>query len=173
MGFEPDAHKGQVVVATLHKAKGLEWDRVYLISVNDYDFPAGMGGDSFVSEKWFIRDGLNLEAEALGQLHSLGGNFASDGYGEGVGTGQARHDYAHERLRLLFVGITRARKQPTLVSNTRQAGTPDPQSPWSRWRTGGSMNMLSRAPQLDTKRIPLVRRDHTRARPPTLCRKMG
>ena len=41
-------------------------DRVYLISVNDYDFPAGMDGDSFVSEKWFIRDGLNLEAEALG-----------------------------------------------------------------------------------------------------------
>ena len=52
----------------MHKAKGLEWDRVYLLSVNNYDFPSAQPVDRFVSEKWFLRDALNLEAEALAQL---------------------------------------------------------------------------------------------------------
>ena len=30
-GFDPDAHRGKVVIITNHKAKGLEWDRVYLM----------------------------------------------------------------------------------------------------------------------------------------------
>ncbi len=30
-GFDPERHKGEVVIATIHKAKGLEWDRVYLL----------------------------------------------------------------------------------------------------------------------------------------------
>ena len=63
-GFDPSRHKGKVVVATMHKAKGLEWDRVYLMSVNNYDFPSGMANDQYISEKFFIRGGLNLEAEA-------------------------------------------------------------------------------------------------------------
>ncbi len=40
-GFDPSHHAGKVVVTTMHKAKGLEWDRVYLMSVNNYDFPSG------------------------------------------------------------------------------------------------------------------------------------
>ena len=70
-GFNPEAHKGKVVVATMHKAKGLEWDRVYLMSVNNYDFPSGLAADTYISEKWFVRDQLNLEAEALSQLDQL------------------------------------------------------------------------------------------------------
>ena len=125
-GFQPDAHKGEVLVATLHKAKGLEWDRVYLISVNDYDFPSGMPGDSFVSEKWFIRDNLNMEAEALAQLRALETRSEDRAYVEGASTNQARLDFARERLRLLFVGITRARKELILVSNTGRRGNARP-----------------------------------------------
>ena len=61
-GFDPDAHRGKVVVTTIHKAKGLEWDRVYLMSVNAYDFPSALPGDNFIAEQWYVRDGLNLEA---------------------------------------------------------------------------------------------------------------
>src|SRR6185369_911661 len=68
-GFDPERHRGKVVVTTMHKAKGLEWDRVYLMSVNNYDFPSNMPNDRFISEKWFIRNSLNLEAEALAQLN--------------------------------------------------------------------------------------------------------
>ena len=70
-GFDPERYRGKVVVTTMHKAKGLEWDRVYLMSVNNYDFPSNMPNDRFISEKWFIRGGLNLEAEALAQLTAL------------------------------------------------------------------------------------------------------
>jgi hypothetical protein len=50
-GFDPERHRGRAVVTTMHKAKGLEWDRVYLMSVNNYDFPSNMPNDRFISEK--------------------------------------------------------------------------------------------------------------------------
>ncbi len=112
--FEPDKYPGTVVVATMHKAKGLEWDRVYLTSVNNYDFPSAQSYDSYIAERWFVRDSLNLEAECASQL-----DIALDGgvYEEGKATHQARLDYVAERLRLLYVGITRARKQLTITWN--------------------------------------------------------
>ena len=113
--FDPDAHRGKVTVTTLHKAKGLEWDRVYLISVNNYDFPSADPDDSFIGEKWFIRDDLNLAAEALAQLRALGND---ERYQEGFASLEARIDYAAERLRLLYVGITRARRELIITWNT-------------------------------------------------------
>ncbi len=113
--FDPDVHQGKVTVTTIHKAKGLEWDRVYLISANNYDFPSADPHDSFIGEKWFIRDSLNLSAEALAQLHAL---RSGEAYDEGEATLDARIDYAAERLRLLYVGITRARKELTITWNT-------------------------------------------------------
>lgn len=112
--FDPDAHQGKVTVTTIHKAKGLEWDRVYLISVNNYDFPSADPHDSFIGEKWFIRDSLNLSAEALAQLQAL---RSGEAYDEGEATLAARIDYAAERLRLLYVGITRARKELIITWN--------------------------------------------------------
>ena len=111
MGFDPDSYPGKVVVATMHKAKGLEWDRVYLMSVNNYDFPSGAEHDQYISEKWFIRDKLNLEAETLAQLDAVLRPGEYEWYQEGGATRQSRLDYVRERLRLLYVGITRARKE--------------------------------------------------------------
>ncbi len=120
-GFQPPA--GVVTVATMHRAKGLEWDRVYLTSVNNYDFPSAQPHDSYISEKWFVRDQLNLEAEALAQLKALSDGNPAD-YLEGAATFQARIDYAAERLRLLYVGITRAKKELVITWNSgrTQAG---------------------------------------------------
>jgi DNA helicase-2/ATP-dependent DNA helicase PcrA len=122
-GFDPDQHRGKVVVATIHKAKGLEWDRVYLMSVNNYDFPSLEPYDTYFSEKWFIRDQLNLEAEALSQLRGLiADNPALVGLEEGLATREARVAYAAERLRVLYVGITRARRELTITWNTGRRG---------------------------------------------------
>jgi DNA helicase-2/ATP-dependent DNA helicase PcrA len=121
-GFNPDKYPGKVIVATIHKAKGLEWDRVYLMSVNNYDFPAGLPGDSYIPEKWYLKQRMNLEAEMLAQLETI---FSSDEYWwyqEGDATLQARLDYARERLRLLYVGITRARKELIITYNTGRQG---------------------------------------------------
>jgi DNA helicase-2/ATP-dependent DNA helicase PcrA len=107
--------RGKVTVSTLHKAKGLEWDRVYLMSVNNYNFPSAQTYDTYISEKWFIRSRLNLEAEALAQVDTL---HKDTPYTEGSATLQARFDYVAERLRLLYVGITRARRDLIITWNT-------------------------------------------------------
>ena len=140
-GFDPDAHRGKVVIITNHKAKGLEWDRVYLMTVNAYDFPSALPGDNFIGESWYIRDGLNLAAEALAGLEAVvgGRQIADEGRttndegpveglaaaDEGGGlpplgdaTARARIDYAAERLRLLYVGITRAKRDLIVTWNT-------------------------------------------------------
>ena len=121
-GFDPDAHPGQVVVSTIHKAKGLEWDRVYLLSVNDYNFPSALEGDSYIAEKWFLKEPINLQAEALEQLRLMINGELEQEYQEGNATRRARQEYAAERLRLLYVAITRARKDLIITWNTGRKG---------------------------------------------------
>lgn len=119
LGFDPEEHKGEVVISTIHKAKGLEWDRVYLMSVNNYGFPSLQEHDQYMSERWFVRGGLNLEAELLTKLEAL---VKDDKPGlfieEGLAGEKARLDYCAERLRLLYVGITRAKRQLVVTWNT-------------------------------------------------------
>jgi DNA helicase-2/ATP-dependent DNA helicase PcrA len=121
-GFNPELYKGKVVVSTIHKAKGLEWDRVYLMSVNNYDFPSGMSGDTYISEKSFVRNSLNLPAEAIAQLEAAVSADEMNWYEEGLATRTARLDYIRERLRLLYVGITRAKKELFITWNTGRFG---------------------------------------------------
>ena len=125
-GFDPENYKGHVVVATMHRAKGLEWDRVYVTAVNNYDFPSGSDCDRYRSEPWYVRDDLDLQAEALGQLEALapGGSV----YLEGAPSREARLSYTRERLRLLYVGITRAKRELVLTWNTGKRKQ-DPKQP--------------------------------------------
>lgn len=111
-GYEPEP--GRVTVATMHAAKGLEWDRVYLLGVSNYGFPSAQAYDNYLAEYWYVRDNLNLEAEALAQLAAL---RLDQSYVEGLASEQARLDYAAERLRLLYVGITRARRHLMITWN--------------------------------------------------------
>jgi len=122
-GFDPQKHKGQVVIATMHKSKGLEWDRVYLMSVNNYDFPSGREYDQYISESWFIKNKLNLEAEALAQLKILEISGDYDWYKEERASQSARLEYVSERLRLLYVGITRAKCELFITWNSGRDGS--------------------------------------------------
>jgi DNA helicase-2/ATP-dependent DNA helicase PcrA len=122
-GFNPDDYKGQVVIATIHKAKGLEWDRVYLTSINTYDFPFGQTDDQYVAEKYFVRGQTNLQAEALAQLDILLTNRdVYTWYEPGRATQTARMDFVRERLRLLYVGMTRAKKELIITWNSGKKG---------------------------------------------------
>jgi len=123
-GFDPDQYKGRVVVATIHKAKGLEWDRVYLLSANNYDFPSAQEYDQYIGEKYFVRDQLNLEAEALAALKGvLAGDPTALYLPEGTATIQARIDYCAERLRLFYVGLTRARRSLVITWNVGRSNS--------------------------------------------------
>ncbi len=118
-GFNPELHKGKVLVTTYHKAKGLEWDRVYLMSVNNYDFPSLQENDQYKSEKWFVRGKVNLEAELLYFLKQIGNSASQATLGNiPDAIASARQAYAAERLRLFFVGITRARESLIISWNT-------------------------------------------------------
>jgi DNA helicase-2/ATP-dependent DNA helicase PcrA len=155
-GFDPQRYPGVVVVATMHKAKGLEWDRVYLMSVNNYDFPSGNPYDQYLSEKWFLRGRLNLEAETRARLNALFPERAlprpnvpvvPDEYAwpeDGEPTLNARLEYIRERLRLLYVGITRARTDLIIT-----------------WNTGRRGGLQPAVPFLELKRIWEAHRDET------------
>ena len=93
------------------------------MSVNNYDFPSLDSFDTYFSEKRFVRDQLNLEAETLSLLEGLiEDNPATLELDEGAATLEAREDYAAERLRLLFVGITRARRELMVTWNSGRFG---------------------------------------------------
>ncbi|MFN2228774.1 MAG: 3'-5' exonuclease, partial [Anaerolineae bacterium] len=119
-----------------------EWDRVYLMSVNNYNFPSALPHDQFIAEKWFVRDSANLEAEALAQLETIldQGDLGIYEYEERAPTYEARLDYAAERVRLLYVGITRAKKELIITWNTGRRGDAQPAVPFialhSFWEEG-------------------------------------
>ena len=122
-GFNPDQHKGEAVVSTMHKAKGLEWDRVYLMSVNNYNFPSLDENDQYISEKWFIKDQRNLEAEVIEKIKIVDQMDADNTVKRYLYASQkARIGFCAERLRLLYVGITRARKELVITWNNGKRG---------------------------------------------------
>jgi DNA helicase-2/ATP-dependent DNA helicase PcrA len=104
------------------------------MSVNNYNFPAGLPHDQFISERWFVRDSLNLEAEALAQLRTAV-ERVNRPYEEGQATQQARLDYAAERMRLLYVGITRARMDLIITWNSGRRGGLQPAVPFIALRS--------------------------------------
>lgn len=133
LGFTEDsqgytAKPGVVTVATMHAAKGLEWDRVYLTAVNAFSFPGGLPEEQYRSERWYVRDSINLAAELEAQLRQLHMGTL-DEYMSGRATEQARLDLAAERLRLFYVGITRARRELIVTYNTGRRHDTEPLPP--------------------------------------------
>jgi len=116
--FNPELYRGKVVLCTCHKAKGLEWDKVFLTSVNNYDYPSGADNDTYISEKYFILDRRNLQAEILAELDIHTSNPPTAVAHPGIGRLDARNELIRDRLRLLYVGITRAKSSLTISYNT-------------------------------------------------------
>ena len=85
------------------------------------------------SERWFLRNKLNLQAEVLSQLENAAKGHSAD-YIEGEATRVDRLHLISERMRLLFVGITRARMELLLSSNHRQNRNPPRRWRSSRWK---------------------------------------
>lgn len=117
-GFNPDSYPGQVVVATVHRSKGLEWDKVFLTSANNYDYPSGDPGDSYTAEQFYIEGRRNLEAELLYDLEALRVEKKGGIMFQQYDKQHARDDIVRDRLRLFYVGITRAKRSLTITWNT-------------------------------------------------------
>ena len=118
--FNPNAYPGKVVVTTFHKSKGLEWDQVYLTSCNNYDFPNGIPEEYTRRHAvpGYARGRLNIQAETLQALKAAVFPDEYPVYHCGDGTEQAWLNNVRERMRLLYVGITRAKKGLHISFNT-------------------------------------------------------
>ena len=122
--FDPNDYPGKIVVTTYHKAKGLEWDKVFLTSCNNYDFPDGSEAQ-YANRRYkprYVRDGLDLQAEILQALKAVSGVEPGLRYRRGDGSREAWLDGVKERLRLLYVGITRAKKGLYVSFNSGRFG---------------------------------------------------
>ncbi|MGA2821742.1 MAG: ATP-dependent helicase [Anaerolineales bacterium] len=135
LAFDPDKQKGKVVVATYHKAKGLEWDRVYLMQASNAFFPSAHPEDPYFSQRYYIRDGLDVGAEAQAQLYMIMDDDPFGGFDEGSATRKARLDNGAESLRTFYVGITRARRQLIVTYNTGRKGKNGPSVPFTVLKT--------------------------------------
>ncbi|MDA0337144.1 MAG: ATP-dependent helicase [bacterium] len=99
--YEPQP--GQLTVTTMHKAKGMEWDLVYLVSIDGVEFP-GTTQDYFRGYQEHLGgDPAELARAQLTALMDDASPLAATSR-----AGQA--EYISERLRLLYVAITRARR---------------------------------------------------------------
>ncbi|RMH73790.1 MAG: ATP-dependent helicase [Gemmatimonadetes bacterium] len=110
-GFEPKP--GIITLTTMHRAKGLEWDLVYLVGLDQGWLPTQLS-DYFMGDYPFLNGDPNAEAKS--NLLSLCGELDQQEY--------SPTDYSHleiiaERLRLLYVGITRAKRFLSLSAATQ------------------------------------------------------
>lgn len=111
-GFEPTP--GVISLITAHKSKGLEWDTVYLTSLTAAEFPSTTE-DKFRSEYWFlVDDRCNPAAIARAELKYLIGQGWKDDPLK-----KAKIEEINERLRLLYVAITRAKKNLLLTCHRK------------------------------------------------------
>jgi DNA helicase-2/ATP-dependent DNA helicase PcrA len=78
-----------------------------------------------------------VQAESLAQLEILVNSSDLSNYNEGEATMNSRLDYIRERLRLLYVGITRARRELIITSNVGRKNNLIPAIPlqilFDRW----------------------------------------
>ncbi|NKQ34745.1 MAG: ATP-dependent helicase [Chloroflexi bacterium] len=113
-GYEPQP--GRITLSTQHGAKGLEWDVVFIVGVDGGWIPGNL-------DAYFQGDnalfGGDPTAEAAAQLRYLMEGDAGL-YDGRTATESAHIDIISERLRLLYVGVTRAKRR-LILSRSRAA----------------------------------------------------
>ncbi len=102
--FSFAAAPGTITVCTLHRSKGLEWDQVFLTGLSAYEFPV-VPRDHAMGLS-FLED-TDMRAEAIAELKGIAAGVP----GGGSATERAFLELAGEKLRLLYVGITRAKRR--------------------------------------------------------------
>ena len=112
-GYEPEP--GSITVCNYHKSKGMEWDQVFLLQLNKFHFPDNIN-QKFQCDKWYLKDKYkNTEALIDNQIDLLvNGKITQNHYTK------TKIDVINEKIRLLYVGITRAKETLIMMGSSYQ-----------------------------------------------------
>ncbi len=112
-GYEPQP--GSITVCNYHKSKGMEWDCVFLLQLTQFHFPDNIG-QKFQCDKWYLKDKYkNTEALVKSQIDLiLHGKLMQNHYR------QTKIEIINEKIRLLYVGITRAKEMLIMMGSSYQ-----------------------------------------------------
>ncbi len=114
--------RNSVKLLTIHKAKGLEWDHVYLPSLVEGVFPSDRVSDNWVTSASVIPAELRGDWDAIPQLAEAT-RQAIDEYAAELKQGQRRSED-----RLAYVAVTRARRRLLVSGHTWRAGLLKPRA---------------------------------------------
>ena len=102
-GYEPQP--GSITVCNYHKSKGLEWDCVFLLGLVQYNFPDNVK-QKFQSDRWYLKDRYkNPIAVVKSEIDKILNKSIDIDY-----MYKSKIDVINEKIRLLYVGITRAKE---------------------------------------------------------------
>ena len=113
-GYE--ALPGSITVCNYHKSKGLEWDCVFLLGMTQFNFPDNIY-EKFQCDKWYLKEKYknpesNIKAEIDFMLHGeVTKNYAKE----------IKENLIKEKIRLLYVGITRAKEMLILSASEKNS----------------------------------------------------
>ncbi len=102
-----------VKLLTVHRAKGLEWDAVFMVGVSERKFPTERSRSLWTSVGWVLPSPLRGDAVDLPQLRERSRTGIAD-FRE-----RSREHEAVEELRLGYVAVTRARHLLSVSSHWR------------------------------------------------------
>lgn len=113
-GYTPQP--GVISLTTMHRAKGLEWDNVYVAGLSVDQFPEALQHKS-AGEVWSVKkEYRNPAALARAQLDFFTDNAKNS---PGRVADQAKFNEISENLRLIYVAITRAKERLALSTHTK------------------------------------------------------
>ena len=112
-----------VKLLTVHKAKGLEWDCVYVPALVDQTFPSDRVTNNWLKSSAAVPSPLRGDADAIPQPAETT-KKAFDQY-----AAELKESANRSEDRLAYVAVTRARRQLTGTGHTWRAGLHKPRRP--------------------------------------------
>ncbi len=115
-GYEP--LPGSITVCNYHKSKGLEWDCVFLLGMTEFNFPDNIY-QKFQCDKWYLKEKYkNPESNIKAEIDFLLDGEVTKNYAKEI-----KESLIKEKIRLLYVGITRAKEMLILSASAKNSST--------------------------------------------------